>query len=352
MGIKRLKTLLHEKCKNKGVYFYDNVTSLVNSIKQEELKESNNISDFIDRLDTQRIIRNQKLPIAIDGNLYSIRYKQSLASIEYGIFRQVIVALLSGLLPIYVFDGFANEMKNPTLIERSNKRLKNMEKLTILLDNDEIDKEEILRLQKKTVKFDSNDLKNIKKFLNIMGVKYYQAEEEADSLLVSLQLKGCINLCQSDDMDLLPKGCKNMVSISSDGAVHYILDEILDTLQLNLEQFVDMCILMGSDYYLGFIPKIKSTELYELFLKKPSLELFVEEYSKHDIRIKSHLEKYIEVRKMFLHFSIDKCDDKLNPTLNFEEIDQYFKQTGLFLDKRQKEYYSSLIQKLNKSNII
>jgi len=48
----------------------------------------------------------------------------------------------------------------------------------------------------------------------------------------------------TSDMDMLPKGCSNMIQIDHNGVTQFYLPDILKTLRLTQAQFIDMCILM------------------------------------------------------------------------------------------------------------
>src|SRR5690606_31872537 len=98
-----------------------------------------------------------------------------------------------------------------------------------------------------------------------LKIPYVTASGEADDLMALLYKKGIIHACQTEDMDMLPKGCGNVIQITKDGVIQYLLNEVLNKLGLDHKQFVDMCILLGSDYYNTYLPKIKPIDLYNKF---------------------------------------------------------------------------------------
>ncbi|AYV85484.1 MAG: flap endonuclease 1-like [Satyrvirus sp.] len=166
-----------------------------------------------------------------------------------------------------------------------------------------------------------------------------------------LYKNGVIDACQSDDMDMLPKGCGNVIQITKNGAVlQFLLPEILKKLELNYEQFVDFCILLGSDYNMTYSLRILPIELYNIFKNVPSLETFVEHYSLVDPKIITNLETYKKTRDFFLiiYEDIDKniSNHRLAP-FDQKNIVNYFKQKGLQSHNIYGICSKETIQKIN-----
>ena len=63
---------------------------------------------------------------------------------------------------------------------------------------------QIKQTQKKCINITKEDVDNLKKIFNIMGVKYIQADCEADLICCNLYKNGKVNACLSNDMDFLP----------------------------------------------------------------------------------------------------------------------------------------------------
>ena len=77
-----------------------------------------------------------------------------------------------------------------------------------------------------------------------MGIKYIHPKCEADTYC-SIVSKNVVDLCVSDDMDLLTGGCNKLIrnfNISSNNVTYYDLDVILKELNLTEEQWLDFCI--------------------------------------------------------------------------------------------------------------
>ena len=367
MGIKHLGFIVGKKCPGGKSYF-------------------KNVGEFMKSEHKRLFCHTETEPycLGIDARLYAHKYKRECVSVEYGFLRQILLSLSYGMIPIYVFDGNAPKQKAPTIQKRISKRQRNNKKLERLIDtnkscyqnrnykeiinhindsrchqiingiaeNGTIDPE-ISRLIKQSISVESNDFTKLKNFFSLLKIPYITAKGEADDLMAILYEKGIIHACQSDDMDMLPKGCGNLIQISSKGVIQYRLAEILSELQLKHEQFVDLCILLGSDYYTCYLPKMDAIALYNLFKQAPSLEQFVSRYAEIDDKILLHLQSYQDVRPMFMarnetanDFDLSAVLDKL-VQINYDAIKNYFKKIGIILNPWHQKEYTRIIRLAN-----
>lgn len=91
----------------------------------------------------------------------------------------------------------------------------------------------------------------VKQFLYAAGVLGITAAEEADDLLGFLARRGDITAVVSADFDMLARGVPRLiVPETADATVLTQIDlaDILRTQRITYEQFVQACVLMGSDY--------------------------------------------------------------------------------------------------------
>lgn len=387
MGIKGLKKLLEMTCKN-GIYTYSSVSEF--SQKEKERLYSKSINEHtynpIKKLQLKNYYQHKPLIVGIDLSLYAIRYKRVFKKIEYGFLKQILSSLSSGIFPIYVFDGKAPIEKSKVIIQRKNKNQKNLKKINDIMENhnivninldifinrikilnqqlladdtqlyqnnylleDNIHDDEIKKLIKKSIFLEQKDFIDLQKFFDFLHIPYIISTGEADDLLAALYNNKIIDACLSDDMDMLPKGCYNLIQITNNGVKQFLLDEILIDLKINYSQFIDLCILLGSDYYDIYIPKLKSQDLFTLFKQFPSLEEFVNEYCQIDPKIKDHLDNYIKCRTFFplKTFPYLKIDYKYTPII-YDNIISYFNKIGINFDDKTKKKFEFMIKKINR----
>ena len=104
------------------------------------------------------------------------------------------------------------------------------------------------KLRKKTLHLTSNDFIIAKTILNNLGLKYIEASTEADNISVEMFKLGLVDLCISNDMDFLPRGCTKLVNFNSDGIVYTDLNLILsECLKISYDDFIEMCVILGVD---------------------------------------------------------------------------------------------------------
>jgi len=412
MGIRRLKSFLaavfkenadqNPDLKTSGIHHFPSVSSFLQNERVRMYKQEvkcNNINNPFKQLRIKENIAIKPYFVGIDANLYASRYKRVFKKIEYGFLRQIILTLSSKMIPIYVFDGNAPYQKQKTILTRQNKKKNSRKKLENILFSrgvsreklaelspeemvehinyvyDDLDQyrrcdvnnvssyllydtknitdeyKEIIKLSKKSTNIEHKDIQNLKKFLDLIKIPYITAKNEADDLMGFLYENKIIQVCLSDDTDMLPKGCDNLIQITNQGVDQYFLPEVLEELKLSRIQFIDLCVLLGSDYYNTYLPKIAPLKLYHIFksLKDPSLESFVEYYTTIDQNITSHLNSYIVARNSFLLVSESNAQMpkiQLCP-LNTDIIVGYLEKMGIILNDSHNQQMRSSLKNAN-----
>ena len=167
----------------------------------------------------------------------------------------------AGVVPVVVFDGRPPASKSDILDQRRVVRVaahKEMAEIEAELSSPELtDTDKITReqrhaaLQKKAPTVSSSEKDALKQFLYAAGVLFVTATGEADDLLAYLARSGDIQAIVSTDTDMLPRGVSTLIMPETPDCtvlteIH--LKDVLSGLSLTYPQFVDACMLMGSDY--------------------------------------------------------------------------------------------------------
>uniref|UniRef100_A0A3B5KBJ5 Zgc:110269 n=1 Tax=Takifugu rubripes TaxID=31033 RepID=A0A3B5KBJ5_TAKRU len=125
---------------------------------------------------------------------------------------------------------------------------------------------------------------------------------DAEALCAWLVKEGTVDAVASEDMDTLPFGASILIrqlNSKKDGEViEYSLSKLLERLQINHQEFVDLCILLGCDYcekICGLGPKRALT----LIQKHRTIENVILHVNRktHPVPL---FWKYKEARKIFL----------------------------------------------------
>ena len=225
MGIKYLNRFLQENCKE--------------SIRKVNLYE----------LSGKKVV--------IDTSIYMYRYLGEEALLE-NIYLMINILRINNIIPLFVFDGKPPKEKEDLLRERKENKKKAEEKYNEL-KNQLIDgqnekekiEEEMIQLKKEFIRLHHTDIKDVKLLIQSLGVSYIEAPGEADKLCAKLVNKNLAYACLSEDMDMFVYGCKRVLrylSLLNKTVIMYEMKDILIELDMNFNDFKNICIISGTDY--------------------------------------------------------------------------------------------------------
>lgn len=237
-------------------------------------------------------LRNKRLAIDLQLYLYKalIQNKNPIEEI----YKQILHLDRYRIKPVYVFDGKPPKEKWSELQKRAVRRCRSLEVIDYLesvylrdrrssnadedimnCDKNVIDLK-INELKKNSITIDKNTKQSIKYLCQVMGIQYIDSMDmEADKAIGILYKKGEIDGCISEDNDMLVYGCKHLYRFYKTNSSHileYNLDEIKKDLDISDKQFLDLCILCGSDYYknIKFRSDLKNSVVAYYLIKKYS----------------------------------------------------------------------------------
>lgn len=169
----------------------------------------------------------------------------------------------SGIVPVVVFDGRPPAAK-ASVIEQRREIREEVKRELVAVQEELTDRSAVMTeferamlekkaadLQKKAPQVTRDDKDVIKQFLYAAGVQFVTAIGEADDVLAYLCSTGYLSAVISTDMDMFARGVPLLVMPeTADGAVltQVATADLLSGLGLTRDQFVDACMLMGSDY--------------------------------------------------------------------------------------------------------
>lgn len=166
-----------------------------------------------------------------------------------GIFYRTLRMIDNGIKPVYVFDGKPPVLKKFELDKRSERRKETELKLAEATDLNEKIKQE-----RRLVKVTKQHNDEAKHLLTLMGIPYVEAPSEAEAQCAELAKAGKVYAAASEDMDTLcyrtPYLLRHLTFSEAKKEPIQELDteKILQSLNLSIEQFIDLGILLGCDY--------------------------------------------------------------------------------------------------------
>jgi len=289
----------------------------------------------------------QNSVIAIDVMLYAHKYKFSCDNIFSAFINQIIHFLQNKIIPLYIIDGKAPSEKNDIINLRNNRKKKINEKIEFLknqLKNDLLDKnliiQKINKLNKVNYNLDANFLNILIQLFDIFNVPYIRADSEADILISDLYKRDLIKLCLSEDTDLLTFGCKKVIKIYKKKIYEYDLDFILQKIDINYNQFIEICILFGCDYLKSNI-KLNVFEIIDSYKKNLIFTNLSQKYmEKFEITKNIYTQNYIQ--DYDIHINID--------FININDLILFIKNNCHDINYNKFKYQISFINSLIKNN--
>jgi flap endonuclease-1 len=359
MGIKNLKVILNQNCKN--------------------------------AINVRKLNVYSGMTVAIDLSIFLYKYLYNNNDHIEGLTRLILRLLKSQITPLFVFDGAPPEEKNITLLDRKEKKeILNIKKIVVEscidinkdnFDSFKEDLQNIINATKTKVEsfqMDENEMKDLfdkskeeleqevdkikrkiiyvnsyhtdssKELFDFFGVRYIHENCEAEALMSVLCKNGIVQACISEDMDTLPCGTSLLLkNFSADkGFVEELcLEGILASLELTHDEFIDVCILCGCDYtqkinLLGPVNALKIIKKYK------NIEAFLQDNTKYIIP-EHFLNNYQRARYLFnnpvseeIYNNIDKKIICKKPNINGL---QDFLKKSLLKDKYFKEITDNLM---------
>eukprot|EP01130_Rhizamoeba_saxonica_P001258 TRINITY_DN11140_c0_g1_i1.p1 TRINITY_DN11140_c0_g1~~TRINITY_DN11140_c0_g1_i1.p1 ORF type:complete len:416 (-),score=102.84 TRINITY_DN11140_c0_g1_i1:67-1314(-) len=234
-----------------------------------------------------------------------------------GLFYRTINMLQSGIKPIYCFDGEAPDLKQQELDKRKQRKQKATEELVEANANDDIEK--IIKLNKITARVSPEMIEEAKELLRLMGVCVIESPGEAEAQCAELVKGGKAWAAVSEDMDTIafgtPKLIKNLSYSKKKGKKPVIieLEKVLEEMNFTMDQFVDLCILLGTD----FTDKIKGIgpkRAFEYITTYGDIETIIKKIDKNRYIVPDPY-PYEAARNIFSNPNVipaDECD------INFE----------------------------------
>ncbi|KAF7190900.1 Flap endonuclease 1 [Pseudocercospora fuligena] len=169
-----------------------------------------------------------------------------------GMFYRTLRIVDNGIKPVYVFDGAPPKLKSGELAKRFQRKSEAQEAHE---DAKEIGTaEEVEKFSRRTVRVTREHNQEAQRLLKLMGVPYIIAPTEAEAQCAVIARAGKVYAAASEDMDTLtfasPVLLRKLTFAEQrkEPIQEIHLDRVLEGLDMDQNQFIDLCILLGCDY--------------------------------------------------------------------------------------------------------
>lgn len=216
--------------------------------------------------------------VAVDATHYMYVFKVR-ADFKLAIVEFLTLLRENGIHPFFVFDGVAPPEKQQERAHRAEKRahqrerIKNLEldlevykqtnemstllqsvsfrprKLSAVKVHPQVIQEYIDKLKLSLINITDEDLELMKSLLDAFGIAHVTADGEGEFLCAALGRHGLVDAVMTADTDVLPCLAPTVINKIKDGYFQVVsLDAILSELDFTPSQFIDLCILCGTDF--------------------------------------------------------------------------------------------------------
>ena len=229
-----------------------------------------------------------------------------------GLFYRTLRIVDNGIKPLYVFDGAPPKLKSGELAKRFQRKSEAQESHEEAKETGTA--EDVEKFSRRTVRVTREHNAEAQRLLKLMGIPYIIAPTEAEAQCAVLARAGKVFAAASEDMDTLTFNSpvllrKLTFSEQRKEPIQEIhLDRVLEGLQMDLNQFIDLCILLGCDYVdpvKGIGPRVALS----LIREHKTLEAVVEHVEKSGKFTFPDDWPYQDARLLFLEPDVRKAED-------------------------------------------
>lgn len=227
-----------------------------------------------------------------------------------GTFYRTIRLLENGIKPVYVFDGKPPDMKGKELVKRAERREVAQKALAKATEDGDV--AEMDKMNRRLVKVTQEHSQQAKDLLKLMGVPFVDSASEAEAQCSALVKAGKVFGVATEDMDALTFGANILLrhmtfSEARKMPVQEIhCEKVLKGLELETNEFIDLCILMGCDYC-DTIRGIGPKRAFELITKHRSIEEIIKNIDKKKYEVPENW-NFERARELFKQPDITDVD--------------------------------------------
>ncbi|XP_015238541.1 PREDICTED: probable flap endonuclease 1 homolog [Cyprinodon variegatus] len=255
--------------------------------------------------------------IALDTSVVLNQFRAATPSLSplTGLFFRTLTFLEHDIKPVFVLDGTPPVEKTPVLERRAEAAGWSPPSRTGKA---------------------SQQIKDSVELLKHMGVPVIQAPGDAEKTCARLVRDGVVDAVASEDMDTLPFGADVLIrqlNAKRDSEIlEYSLPKLLEKLQLNHEELVDLCILLGCDYC-GKIPGLGPKKALKLIQEHRTIENVVLHINRKTHPVPEAW-KYREARKIFLDATETSVPELLWSEPDEEALVAFLSHSGRIREER------------------
>ncbi|KAF2201665.1 flap endonuclease 1 [Delitschia confertaspora ATCC 74209] len=229
-----------------------------------------------------------------------------------GMFYRTLRMVDNGIKPLFVFDGAPPKLKSGELAKRFQRKSEAQAAAEEAKETGTA--EDVEKFSRRTVRVTREHNAECQTLLKLMGIPYIIAPTEAEAQCAVLARAGKVYAAASEDMDTLTFNAPVLLrhltfSEQRKEPIQEIhLDKVLEGLEMDREQFTDLCILLGCDY-LDPIKGVGPSTALKLIREHKNLEGVVEHMKDSTKYTIPEDWPFQDARALFLQPDVRPADD-------------------------------------------
>jgi 5'-3' exonuclease len=189
------------------------------------------------------------------------------------------------------------------------------------------------------------DFNIARELFRILHVPYYTAPGEAEKMCSAMCISGLVSAVMSEDTDVMAYGAPmflTKIDTGSDTCVRIKYNQVLESLKLTKDQFLDLCIMCGTDYNPN-IPRIGSKSAYKRVIQHGGIDQIASETAL-DTSVLNHK----RVRQLFTEFEIENNSLFKIPfcgTPDFVDLEKFvsIQKIHVNIEKLRKDFTHNIV---------
>ncbi|EDQ85265.1 uncharacterized protein MONBRDRAFT_29430 [Monosiga brevicollis MX1] len=312
------------------------------AIKETEIK---NLFDRKVAIDASMSIYQFLIAIRSEGSNLVNEAGEATSHLS-GLFYRTIRMVNHGIKPLYVFDGKPPTMKSGELLKRGARRKEaqaNLEEAT-----EQGDTEQMEKFSRRLVHVTREHNEQCRQLLTLMGIPFIIAPTEAEAQCAELVKGGKVFATATEDMDALTFGTTVLLRhmTFSEARKMPIQEFRLQKggLEMSMEEFIDMCILLGCDYC-DSIKGIGRQKAYQLIKEHKNIETVLKHLDPKKYVIPEDWH-FAEARELFLRPDVTpaaECEFKWT-TPDIDGLVKFMCQENGFAEDRIRKSAEKLVK--------
>lgn len=205
------------------------------------------------------------------------------------------------------------------------------------------------KMRKQMFTLSESDFENTRTLFKILDVPYINSDMEAETLCSDLCIQGKVDAVLSEDTDVLAYSCPvflTKMNTAESSCIKIKYEDVLKGLDLSSNQFLDFCIMCGTDYNKNIF-KVGPVKAYQYIKEYGSIEE-VQKHTSHDISVLNH----VRTRELFRGYkrcqeNVKYCGEpnfnalqefifKNNVRINVENLRKCFVRKIVFEDEEEE----------------